>query len=327
MSGRAKSSASPAPSRRSKRGGHQGKPDQIVEAKPTTPASSEAATPPAPPGTAPAPGTPPRRAVLELMRDVQSGAVDPRNIGPDERRACVAYLTAEGYAVPEIAQILKTCDRTVHRDREKTRAENALRPSAGLVLQLVGQLATEAATAVQRLRRIGREKDAPHSARVDAERGAWLVYREFVQSMQRLGYLPMAVPSLHADVTHRVATLSGPSAGMGVVAGVESGVVVTGVTQIDEMHAELARIEEITRVMGLPSEGSSEGPGRTELTTGGEGRGGGTGMGTGIGASVRQARRALLLLEAGHHLESAKLAVESKSVDADRAADGPAQSS
>ncbi len=307
MSGRAKAPAPPVPRRRSKRGGTSAEPGGMVEASPTRPMTSGAS---APSEAASAPG--PRRAVLELMRDVQSGAVDPRNIGPDDRRACVAYLTAEGYTVPEIAQVLKTCDRTVHRDREKVRAENALRPSAGLVTQLVGQLSAEAMTAVQRLRRIGRDKDAPHSARVDAERGAWLVYREFVQSMQRLGYLPTAVPSVSAHVTHQLSPLTAASPGGG--AGAQD------LPMIEEMHAELARLEELQRSMGLCDAGPVGLATAASAAVAADARGGPGG----VHASVVQARRAILLLEAGHHIESARLGVEAKAAEVGASVDGSA---
>lgn len=175
-------------------------------------------------------GTVEGRSVLELLRELRAGSLDPRHIGAEERRACVAYLTAEGYTVPEIAQILKTSDRTVHRDRERVRADNALRPSLDLIGELVGQLSCEAAASVQRLRRLSREKEAPLAARIEAERSAWTVFREYVQSMQRLGYLPMAVPSLRADVTHRFGDDQGDA-----------------LASVESMRRELERIESIQR--------------------------------------------------------------------------------
>lgn len=307
MSRTGKTSASKPPSSRPARVGHAKRDDGKAEA------SIAAVQVTSGPGdVSPPPEASPRRAVLELIREVQSGVLDPRNIGHEERRACVAYLTAEGYTVPEIAQVLRTCDRTVHRDREKIRSENALRPSAGLVSQLVGQLSTEAMTAVQRLRRIGRDKEAPHSARVDAERGAWLVYREFVQSLQRLGYLPTAVPSVSAHVTHQLSPFLGHSPAGGALS--------PGLPLIEEMREELSRLEDLQRSIELTDSGQGDdvpaASSRPTTTHGGAPRG--------VGASVMQARRAILLLEAGHHIESARHEMESQSDGNGAPVDGPA---
>lgn len=225
----------------------------------------------------PGAGVPGGKSVLELIREIQAGALDPRQIGAEDRRVCVAYLTAEGYSVPEIAQILRASDRTVHRDRERVRSENALRPSESLITTLVGQLSSEAATAVQRLRRLGREKEAPLSARVEAERAAWSVFREFVQSMQRLGYLPMAVPNVRADVTHRLGGFGGDGWN-------QDG---DGLPQIEAMHLELARIESIRN--------SAQG-----------------GSGGVIETGVEQVRSVLLRLEAGERLREMNRAIESE---------------
>jgi len=228
----------------------------------------------------------PRESDLELIREIQGGALDPRHIRPEDRRACVVYLTSEGYAVAEIAQILRASDRTVQRDRERVRSEHALRPSPELVCELVGQLAAEAASAVQRLRRIGRDKDAPPMARVEAERSAWTVFREFVQCLQRLGYLPMAVPSVRADVTHR---LGGPD----------------GLDRIEDMRGELARLEEIQR----SEHGGPVAPGDAmEPGPGAPGGSGGRGSG-GLAVGIERVRTVLLQLEAGQRLTDLKTKV------------------
>ncbi len=57
------------------------------------------------------------RPVLEVIRQIKSGSLDPQQLAAAERQACVTHLSAEGLSVPEIGQVLKRCDRTIARDR------------------------------------------------------------------------------------------------------------------------------------------------------------------------------------------------------------------
>ncbi|HBS29438.1 MAG TPA: hypothetical protein DEB06_08310 [Phycisphaerales bacterium] len=90
------------------------------------------------------------------------------------------------------------------RDRQRIRRSNALKRDPALVEQMVGRLVGEAETAVSRLRRVARDAQTSAAVRVEAERSAWTVARELVQSLQRLGYLPMATAQVRAELTHRV---------------------------------------------------------------------------------------------------------------------------
>lgn len=141
--------------------------------------------------------------VIELIREIKAGGLSPSSISVDDRVACVAYLSGEGFSVPEIAQILRVSDRTVMRDRARVREQTALESTPELLPQIAGRLVAEAEASIQRLRRIGRDKESPAAVRADAERAAWSVMRELTVSLQRLGYLPTAVVQVHADVTHR----------------------------------------------------------------------------------------------------------------------------
>jgi len=139
-----------------------------------------------------------------LIRRLRAGEISGAALEVDDRRACVEYLTSEGYSVAEIAGILTVADRTVLRDRKAVRSANAVARDESLVTEMVGHLIKEADTAVGRLRRVGRDKSAPASVKVDAERAAWLVTREMIILLQRLGYLPEAARELRANLTHRL---------------------------------------------------------------------------------------------------------------------------
>jgi hypothetical protein len=141
--------------------------------------------------------------VLTLLRQIQQGSLSPRNLAPRDRQACVSHLTAEGYGAPEIAEILKVSERTAARDRKAVLEANALQQDPALVGQLAGRLMAEAELTISRIRRVARDKDCPPSVRIDGETRCWQILREFVQSLQSLGYLPTAAQRIEADLTHR----------------------------------------------------------------------------------------------------------------------------
>ena len=53
------------------------------------------------------------RAVLDVIRDIKGGSVNPKQLSTAERRACVKHLGAEGFSVAMMAQILKRNERTI----------------------------------------------------------------------------------------------------------------------------------------------------------------------------------------------------------------------
>lgn len=143
-------------------------------------------------------------SVIDVVRDIQQGATAPASVSVQTRRACVEYLTVEGYSAQEIAALLKVSDRTVLRDRAEVRAANAVARDPALVGEMVGRLLSEADAAVSRLRRVSRDKRTPAAVKVQAEQASWQVSRDVVRSLQSLGYLPTATTRVAADLTHRV---------------------------------------------------------------------------------------------------------------------------
>ena len=159
---------------------------------------------------------------ITLLRDIQKGDLLAMTLSVEARRACVEHMHLEGYSVGEVAEILKVSSRTIRRDLAEIRASNAVERNPALVGQMVGHLFGQAEQTVSRLRRIGRDRECPHAARVEAERFSWTVIKELIETLQGLGYLPTSAKEVHADVTHRnVDALSH-----------------------EELHAEIARVRE-----------------------------------------------------------------------------------
>lgn len=170
-------------------------------------AEGEAAEQPPLPSTAPPPPPPPasepaeERRTLTLIAELQAGRVSGKNLSRDERRRCVEHMTEEGLAVPAIAEILKTSERTIARDRAAIRDANSLKADAALAGRFAGQLVTTGEAMMARLRRLGRERHTKPGDRIQAEIAAWGVERDRIKLLQSLGFLPMAGSRLSIDVT------------------------------------------------------------------------------------------------------------------------------
>ncbi len=141
---------------------------------------------------------------VALLQKIQSGAVDPKCIASADRRQVVAVLMADGYATPEIAQVLKVSDRSIERDKAALRQANAIVQDPKLVPRMVGRLVGEAELSVQRIRKATRDKTVPAAVKVDAEHRCYQIVSDLVQRMQGLGYLPIAAQRMEADLTHHL---------------------------------------------------------------------------------------------------------------------------
>jgi hypothetical protein len=148
------------------------------------------------------PAPPPERSVLSLIRDLQAGRVKPLGVSAAERRTCVEHLSLEGYQLEEIAEVFKVAVRTIQRDRELIRGKNALVKSPELLSEMAGDLVRQSQLSIGRLRRIGREKEAPAQARVDAERAIMATIKGTFDILQSVGYFPTAPAKFTAHVRH-----------------------------------------------------------------------------------------------------------------------------
>ena len=144
-------------------------------------------------------------SVLSLIRGIQSGQIPPKSLSIEDRRRCVEHLTGEGYSTAEIAEILRTIERTISRDRRAIREANAVEADPAFIKEMIGRLVMEAELAIARIRRVTRHKDTSPIAKIEGERACWTIIRELVQALQRLGCLPTAPQEIRGDLTHHLA--------------------------------------------------------------------------------------------------------------------------
>ncbi|MEO1584308.1 MAG: hypothetical protein AAFR96_07020 [Planctomycetota bacterium] len=154
--------------------------------------------------------TPTDSNVLDLLGSIRAGQIAGRSLSPETRRLCVDYLAAEGAANAEMAQLLDVTDRTIRRDREAIRETNALKIDDGFADRIAGELIEEGRRAVDRIRRIARDKQIAPAVRIEGERASFEILDRVAQRLQSLGYLPMATRQIKADLTHSLEPLESP---------------------------------------------------------------------------------------------------------------------
>lgn len=142
-------------------------------------------------------------SAISIIRQIQSGQIDPRTLSPESRCACVAHFISEGLSIAETAEILRVAERTIARDRKLIRERNAIEQNPELVNEMVGRALQEGDVVISHLRRVARDKETRPSDKIDAERGVWEVTRQLTQILQSLGYLPNASQQINAKLTHQ----------------------------------------------------------------------------------------------------------------------------
>lgn len=134
----------------------------------------------------------PERGVLAIIRAIQAGELKPTSLDKREKRQVVEHLVAEGYSVPEAADVLKVSERTITRIRKRVRESNALNADPRRTAQMAGVIVQQAEVAAARFRRIHSDPKSDPSTRLDAARACWQVYREMILALQALGLVDAA---------------------------------------------------------------------------------------------------------------------------------------
>jgi len=145
------------------------------------------------------------RNVIDIIRQIKAEGLDPNHLSKIERRRCVQHLSGEGLAVPEIAQVMGVSDRTVARDRKAIHEEQALEHDPHFASLIAGRLVSEAELVMQRIRRVLRDREAPHAVRVEGEKSCFMILVSMTERLQSLGYLPTAAQRIEADLRHESA--------------------------------------------------------------------------------------------------------------------------
>ncbi|MGB2865423.1 MAG: hypothetical protein WBC05_18985 [Sedimentisphaerales bacterium] len=116
--------------------------------------------------------------VIDILKRIREGILDPKEISVSDRRVCVAYLRLEGYRQEEISQIFKVHRQTIIRDEKANRKDAAKLVDEIDVKSVAGNLIVWARNLTAKALR---EKNYGL---------AWRIKTELIDKLQSLGYLP-----------------------------------------------------------------------------------------------------------------------------------------
>lgn len=151
----------------------------------------------------------PDMPVIKIMQAIQSDTFDPKRLDKPSRQRCVEFCLSEGYTIAQMEQILHWPQRTLYRDLEEIRQRHALTPSLEFAKGIVGEMVMKARISHSQLARTARSKDVPPETRIGAEYLSWKVFKELIEKLQTLGYLPLRPQEVTGDFFHHLADSEG----------------------------------------------------------------------------------------------------------------------
>jgi len=131
-------------------------------------------------------------SVLITLQKIKDGTLDPRLIDKDLRKECIKLLIFQGQDLYSIAQLLKRNERTVRRDIEEIRQENAVHPDIELAQKIIGDYIHCSQVRREHLMRLARKTDGSIAERAQADYLAHRIDTEVITRLQTLGYLPLS---------------------------------------------------------------------------------------------------------------------------------------
>ena len=127
-------------------------------------------------------------SVIEIIKRIREGVLDPTEISVSDRRVCVAYLRMEGCRQEEIAEIFNVHRLTIMRDKKANSRELAKLVDEIDVKSVAGNLIAWA------------ENLAAKALRKKDYALAWKIQIELISDLQSLGYLPRSPEQYNVQI-------------------------------------------------------------------------------------------------------------------------------
>lgn len=147
--------------------------------------------------------------VVELLQKIRDGELDPKQLHKEDRFRCEIFMQDEGYAYPSISQLLRISEKTIQRDFKEIRKRNSFEPSLDLAIETVGELMQAARTHRNYLMRLARGSGSSSASKAQSEFLSWRVFKELIERLQSLGFLPREAESVSGDIYHHVVSEEG----------------------------------------------------------------------------------------------------------------------
>lgn len=114
---------------------------------------------------------------LRLLQDIKAHRMDPRDLSPTQRRACLMLLANGTQTSAELAAMFRTSPSTIRMDLKRIRDEVGREVRDWTLSEVVGQLALTA------------EKCTAHAMKNEDPGLAWTVQRDFAKLLRELGVI------------------------------------------------------------------------------------------------------------------------------------------
>ena len=140
--------------------------------------------------------------ILTVIQQVKDGRVEPSTLTKEIRTRCVEVLWLEGYKVSEVAQILKRSEKTIKRDLNEIRDQNAISPDVDIAKKIIGEFLLKANNSYTHLIKLARSKEGSLGERAQTEYYAHMINSDTISKLQSLGYLPSATKTFAGSIFH-----------------------------------------------------------------------------------------------------------------------------
>jgi len=141
---------------------------------------------------------------LDILQDIKDGTTNSVSLSASQRKLLVPLLMSEGQSTAEIALLLNVSDRTIERDKEAIRRENALSQDPEFANIFAGRLVDQAQSSIQRIHKFQKDNNCPPAVKIEGEKACFYIVNFLAERLQSIGYLPTAAKKLEADLTHHL---------------------------------------------------------------------------------------------------------------------------
>lgn len=135
-------------------------------------------------------GNPKYQNALDLITQLKNGQINPEVLDKTTKIDCTAFLQRQGYTREQIAQVLKTSDRTITRYYNQIRKRHRLNISPEFTAEYMGELVEKMIHSSDYLIRLSAGKDAKVSEKIQATKEASQISFELTKIMLMGGFLP-----------------------------------------------------------------------------------------------------------------------------------------
>lgn len=126
--------------------------------------------------------------LLDLIKKIKSGQISPEALDTKTKIDCAELMQNEGYTRAQIAQVLRTSDRTITRYYKRIRKRNALHVTPGFAEEYLGELIGKVKNSIDFLIRLS-TKEGKTTEKIQARKDAMEVYYNLTKTLQSAGYL------------------------------------------------------------------------------------------------------------------------------------------